>query len=115
MKIIVSIASLDASNERIRAVLAEVPTDFVVPAAPAIEMARSAVVETSDLKYAGYTLNEDESELTLEISDEVLIKYMDVYVKIARAILPFVKPMVTLIGTLRDDVREIAQMLSERK
>ena len=80
-----------------------------------IEAARYCVTEMTGLKYAGYTLNEDESELTLEISDEVIFKYMGVYVKVVRAVIPFVKPVMTLFESILDDVREIGQMLNERK
>ena len=116
MKIIISIASMDETNKRVREALNETTTEFnAFLSVPAVDMARLAVAETADLKYVGYTLNEDESELTLEVSDEVILKYVGIYVKVVRAIMPFVRPMVTLAGTLRDEILEIVRMLKERK
>lgn len=114
MKFIVAVTTLDESNKRLREVLSEV-SELKIPEMSGIEAARYCVAETADLKYAGYTLNEDESELTLEISDEVILKYMGVYVKVVRAVIPFVKPVMTLFESILDDIREIGQMLNERK
>ena len=114
MKFIVAVTTLDESNKRLREVLSEV-SELEIPGMSGIEAARYCVTKTTGLKYAGYTLNEDESELTLEISDEVIFKYMGVYVKVVRAVIPFVKPVMTLFESILDDVREIGQMLNERK
>ena len=116
MKIIVSIASMDETNKRVLEALNETTTEFdAFFSVPAVDMARLAVAETAALKYVGYTLNEDESELTLEVSDEVILKYVGIYVKVVRAVIPFVKPVMTLFESILDDVREIGQMLNERK
>ena len=114
MKFIVAVTTLDESNKRLREALSEVP-ELKIPGMSGIEAARYYVTETTGLKYVGYTLNEDESELTLEISDEVIFKYMGVFVKVVRAVIPFVKPVMTLFESILDDVREIGQMLNERK
>ena len=116
MKIIVSIASIDETNKRVLEALNETTTEFdAYLSVPAVDMARLAVAETADLKYVGYTLSEDESELTLEVSDEVILKYVGIYVKVVRAVVPFVKPAMVLFKSILDDIREIGQMLKERK
>ena len=116
MKIIVSIASMDETNKRVLEALNETTTEFdAFLSVPAVDMARLAVAGAADLKNVGYTLNEDESELTLEVSDEVILKYIGVYVKVIKFVMPFVRPVKALLGALKDDFDDIITTLNERK
>ena len=65
--------------------------------------------QTKRLKYVSVT--EADGEVTYEISDDVLVCYLGLYIKLARAFVPVFK---TFAG-LSDDVKSLVAMLYERK
>ena len=110
MKIIMSIATLEESNKQLSAALNVTPVSTT-------DTALTLCSESAGLKNVRYTMVETEAgtELMLEVNDSVILKYIGVYVKVIKFVMPFVEPVKALFGTLKDDFNDIIATLSERK
>ncbi len=65
--------------------------------------------QTKELKHVSVT--ESGGEVTYEISDDVLVCYIGLYLKIARAFVPVFKALTSL----SDDVKNLVAFATERK
>lgn len=65
--------------------------------------------------YTNHRVELIDGEYILTINDEGLFKYMAVYLKIARAIKPFIAPVMNLLSSLKSDMKDIERFLNQRK
>ena len=90
--------------------------------AGAAELAQIITGETPDIQsvksvtdMANWSITATDTTVTYEVNDEVFTKYLAVYLKIARVVAPFVKPVMALIDTLNTDVRDIQCFMDAKK
>ena len=118
MKLITTITTMDVMSAELRDAVNEALADVLeapVPMLSGLEVAQLSVEATQGLKHVSYALNDAQTELTIEISDEVILKYIAVYAKVIRFVGPFIKPVLHFARELKGDFYEIAAALSERK
>lgn len=66
-------------------------------------------------KFANHSVTLVDGEYILEINDEGMFKYMALYLKVARIIHPFIKPVMALISTIGDDLDDITRFFTQQK
>lgn len=74
----------------------------------------AAPIEADDT-HANHSIKLIDGDYVVEINDEGLLKYMALYLKVAKAIAPFIKPIMGLMTALKDDVRELEAFFSAKK
>ena len=107
MKFIISKNILTISQASAETVIREF--DVEVPSVSVNEIVAMQVEATADLKHVSVT--EADGEVTYEISDDVLVCYLGLYLKIARAFVPVIKA----VAGLSDDVKNLVAFATERK
>ena len=107
MKVVFSKNILTISQASVEDVVREFGID--VPSVSASESIAMQIDATADLKHVSVT--ESGGEVTYEISDDVLVCYLGVYLKLVRALAPVIKA----VAGLSDDVRNLVAMIHERK
>ena len=107
MKFIISKNILTISQASAETVIREF--DIEAPSVSADEIVAMQVEATADLKHVSVT--EADGEVTYEISDDVLVCYLGLYLKIARAFVPVIKA----VAGLSDDVKNLVAFATERK
>ena len=107
MKLIISKDILTISQASAESVVREFGID--VPSVSASEIIAMQIDATADLKRVSIT--ESGGEVTYEISDDVLVCYLGVYLKLVRAFVPVFKAL----AGLSDDVKSLVAMIHERK
>ena len=107
MKLIISKDILTISQASAESVVREFGID--VPSVSASEIIAMQIDATADLKHVSVT--ESGGEVTYEISDDVLVCYLGLYLKLARAFVPVFKAL----AGLSDDVKSLVAMIHERK
>ena len=107
MKFVISKNTLTISQASVKTVIREF--DVEVPSVSVNEIVAMQVEATADLKHVSVT--ESGGEVTYEISDDVLVCYLGVYLKLVRALAPVIKA----VAGLSDDVRNLVAMIHERK
>ena len=107
MKVVFSKNILALSQTSAESVVREFGID--VPSVSVNEIVAMQVEATADLKHVSVT--EADGEVTCEISDDVLVCYLGVYLKLVRAFVPVIKA----VAGLSDDVKSLVAMILERK
>ena len=107
MKFIISKNILTISQASAETVIREF--DIEAPSVSADEIVAAQIEATADLKHVSVT--EADGEITYEISDDVLVCYLGLYIKLVRAFVPVVKAL----SGLSDDVRNLVAFATERK
>lgn len=70
---------------------------------------------TTDDSHANHSIKLVDGNYVFELNDEGLLKYMALYLKVAKAVAPFIKPIMGLMAALKDDVRELEDFFSAKK
>lgn len=107
MKVVFSKDILTISQASVEDVVREFGID--VPSVSASESIAMQVEATADLKHVSVT--EADGEVTYEISDDLVVCYIGLYLKIARAFVPVFKALTSL----SDDVKNLVAFATERK
>ena len=107
MKFVISKNTLTISQASVKTVIREF--DVEVPSVSVNEIVAMQVEATADLKHVSVT--EADGEVTYEISDDLVVCYIGLYLKIARAFVPVFKALTSL----SDDVKSLVAMINERK
>ena len=107
MKFVISKNTLAISQASAETVIREF--DVEVPSVSVNEIVAMQVEATADLKHVSVT--EADGEVTYEISDDVLVCYLGLYLKLVRAFVPVFKAF----AGLSDDVKSLVAMINERK
>lgn len=68
-----------------------------------------------DTDHANHSVTLQGDDLVVEIDDAVFVKYMAVYIKVARVVMPFVAPLKALFKELRSDLESIHEFFDARK
>ena len=80
------------------------------------EKPSSSPAEFSDVtKYANYSVINDDTNCTLTVNDEIFFKYMHMYLRIAKLVAPFIKPLMSLFETVQDDIKDIERFMNQKK
>ena len=66
-------------------------------------------------KYANYSVINDDTNCTITVNDEIFFKYARVYLKVAKDIAPFIKPLMSLFDSLQDDIADIERFMNQKK
>ena len=107
MKFIISKNILTISQASAETVIREF--DIEAPSVSVNEIVAMQVEATADLKHVSVT--EADGEVTYEISDDLVVCYIGLYLKIARAFVPVFKALTSL----SDDVKNLVAFATERK
>ena len=107
MKFVTSKNTLTISQASVKTVIREF--DVEVPSVSVNEIVAMQVEATADLKHVSVT--EADGEVTYEISDDLVVCYIGLYLKIARAFVPVFKALTSL----SDDVKNLVAFATERK
>ena len=107
MKFVISKNTLTISQASVKTVIREF--DVEVPSVSVNEIVAMQVEATADLKHVSVT--EADGEVTYEISDDLIVCYIGLYLKIARAFVPVFKALTSL----SDDVKNLVAFATERK
>ena len=107
MKFIISKNILTISQASAETVIREF--DIEVPSVSADEIVAMQVEATADLKHVSVT--EADGEVTYEISDDLVVCYLGLYIKLVRAFVPVVKAL----SGLSDDFKNLVAFATERK
>ena len=107
MKFVISKNTLTISQASVKTVIREF--DVEVPSVSVNEIVAMQVEATADLKHVSVT--EADGEVTYEISDDLVVCYIGLYLKIARAFVPVFKAF----AGLSDDVKNLVAFATERK
>lgn len=100
MKFIISTATLVRMNQEAADI-----TEVLIGTRPDVQ----TIVDVTDK--ANCSVINDGENVTVEISDEGLFKYMALYLKIARVVAPIIK----LFTELRSDIDEVIEFYNESK
>ena len=107
MKFVISKNTLTISQASVKTVIREF--DVEVPSVSVNEIVAMQVEATADLKHVSVT--EADGEVTYEISDDLVVRYIGLYLEIARAFVPVFKALTSL----SDDVKNLVAFATERK
>ena len=110
MKIVFSKDILTISQASVEDVVRELTPDVDFKSLLSVDdLVRWQCEQAKELKHVSVT--ESGGEVTYEISDDVLVCYLGLYLKLARAFVPVFKAL----AGLSDDVKSLVVMLYERK
>ena len=109
MKFIISKNILTISQASVESVVSELGATPFKSSLSVNEIVAMQVEATADLKHVSVT--EADGEITYEISDDVLVCYLGLYIKLVRAFVPVFKAF----AGLSDDVKSLVAMINERK
>ena len=110
MKLIFSKDILTISQASVESVVRELTPDVDFKSSLSVnELVAMQVEATADLKHVSVT--EADGEVTYEISDDLVVCYIGLYLKIARAFVPVFKALTSL----SDDVKNLVAFATERK
>ena len=107
MKFVISKNTLTISQASVESVVSEF--DVEVPSVSVDDLVRWQCEQTKELKHVSVT--EADGEVTYEISDDLVVCYIGLYLKIARAFVPVFKALTSL----SDDVKNLVAFATERK
>lgn len=109
MKFIFSKSILTISQASVESVISELGATPFKSSLSVDDLVRSQCEQTKELKHVSVT--ESGGEVTYEVSDDVLVCYLGLYLKLARAFVPVFKAF----AGLSDDVKSLVAMIHERK
>ena len=109
MKVVFSKSILTISQASAESVVRELGATPFKSSLSVDDLVRWQCEQTEGLKHVSVT--EADGEVTYEISDDVLVCYIGLYCRIARAFVPVFKAF----AGLSDDVKSLVAMILERK
>ena len=109
MKFVISKNTLTISQASVESVISELGATPFKSSLSVDDLVRWQCEQTKELKHVSVT--EANGEVTYEISDDVLVCYLGVYLKLVRALAPVIKA----VAGLSDDARNLVAMIHERK
>lgn len=110
MKVVFSKDILTISQASVEDVVRELAPDVDFKSSLSVDdLVQWQCEQTAELKHLSVT--ESDGEVTYEISDDVLVCYLGVYLKLVRALVPVIKAVAGLSG----DVKSLVAMVLERK
>ena len=109
MKVVFSKSILTISQASVESVVSELGATPFKSSLSVDEIVAAQIEATADLKHVSVT--EADGEVTYEISDDLIVRYLGLYLKIARAFAPVFKALTSL----SDDVKSLVAMINERK
>lgn len=89
--------------------------DVFVECGLSAEDAVTATTMQEVTEFKNFSITEQGADWVYEIDDQVLLKYMRMYVRIAKIVLPFIEPVKRLFSTIKEDMDNIQAFISERK
>ena len=107
MKFIINKNILTISQASVETVIREF--DIEVPSVSADGIVAAQIEATADMKHVSVT--EADGEVTYEISDDLVVCYIGLYLKLVRAFVPVIKA----VAGLSDDFKSLVAMINERK
>ena len=107
MKFVISKNTLAISQASAETVIREF--DIEAPSLSVDEIVAAQIEATADMKHVSVT--EADGEITYEISDDVLVCYLGLYIKLVRAFVPVFKALTSL----SDDFKNLVAFATERK
>ena len=108
MKFVISANTVTELNARSATTMRELGVDNDLAA-----MLTAPPTETTGL--ANMSVTQTNDEWTVEINDEVLFKYLRVYIRIAQFVVPFITPLTNLMFSIKEDLAEIEEFISRPK
>ena len=109
MKVVFSKSILTISQASVESVVSELGATPFKSSLSVDKIVAAQIEATADLKHVSVT--EADGEVTYEISDDLIVRYLGLYLKIARAFVPVFKALTSL----SDDVKSLVAMINERK
>ena len=109
MKFILSKSILTISQASVESVVSELGATPFKSSLSVDEIVAAQIEATADMKHVSVT--EADGEITYEISDDVLVCYLRLYIKLVRAFVPVVKAL----SGLSDDFKNLVAFATERK
>lgn len=107
MQIIISTSTVTAINHAVEDVINEVFDDT-----------GKHLVNTNDLinnDYVNFTSNVVNNNVVIEINDELFFKYAAMYMRIAKIVAPFIKPIMSLLAVVKTDLKDIERFMNVKK
>lgn len=71
--------------------------------------------ESLESNLANVTTELKDGNYEITVNDEIFFKYMNLYVKIAKFVKPFIEPAKMLFVTLMSDINDIERFLTQKK
>jgi len=76
-------------------------------------VAATTIQEVTEFK--NFSITQQGDDWVYEIDDQVLLKYMQMYVRIAKIVVPFIEPVKRLFSTIKEDMDDIQAFIAQRK
>ena len=109
MKLILSKSIMALSQASAESVVSELGVTPFKSSLSVDDIVRWQCEQTKELKHVSVT--ESGGDVTYEVSDDVFVCYLGIYLKLVRALAPVIKA----VAGLSDDVRNLVAMIHERK
>lgn len=71
--------------------------------------------EFTSNEFANYSVNTTQDEIVVEVNDEVLLRYMTLYVRVVTTLAPIVQMATGLVKLLDSDVNDLRRFIHMRK
>lgn len=107
MRFIIANTTATAINNQVADVLVECGLDK--------DTAITATTMQEVTEFKNFSITQQGDEWVYEIDDQVLLKYMRMYVRIAKIIVPFIEPVKRLFSTIKEDMDDIQAFIAQRK
>ena len=107
MRFIISSATATAINLQVADVLVECGLDK--------DTATTATTMSEVTEFKNFSVTFQDDNVVYEINDELLLKYMRMYARVAKIIVPFIEPVKRLLSSIKEDMDGIQSFMAERK
>lgn len=89
--------------------------DILVEGGLSAEDAVAATTMQEVTEFKNFSITQQGDDWVYEIDDQVLLKYMRMYVRVAKIVVPFIEPVKRLISSIKKDMDDIQAFVAERK
>ena len=107
MRFIISNTTVAAVNNQAADILTECGLD------------KDAVIAATTMnevtEFKNFSVTQHEGDWVYEIDDQVVLKYMHMYARIAKIVVPFIAPIKALFAAIKEDMDGIQAFMAERK
>lgn len=107
MRFIITNTTAAAINNQVADVLVECGLDK--------DTAITATTMQEVTEFKNFSITQQGDDWVYEIDDQVLLKYMRMYVHIAKIVVPFIEPVKRLFSTIKEDMDDIQAFIAPRK
>lgn len=73
------------------------------------------MLTTMQAEAASITYDEDTNEFTIEIRDDVIVRCVELYVRVAKFLGPIYRQCIAFSETLKQEIREIEDMVTPKR